>query len=170
MQISMFNDELIFPKSHEDVLNMWKRHIFEGEKDADAFTYNKVKEGYSYSFYNLKAFELDILEDGKVKLKLPDDIMKELHPQNKEYKEGQFYTVSMLSPDEMQKLVILLRERKRVTFRQTVTYTFACCNSFVQCSDAKRCLHEDDRDYNGCHYRKNLEAGRIFYGKNKNIE
>jgi len=46
---------------------------------------------------------------------------------------------------------------------------FGCCNSYVQCSDAGYCLHLKDREYWGCCYRKNLEAGRIFYGKNKNI-
>ena len=46
---------------------------------------------------------------------------------------------------------------------------FGCCNDFILCSDARRCLKSKDPDYNGCQYRKNLEAGRIFYGKNKNI-
>ncbi len=46
---------------------------------------------------------------------------------------------------------------------------FGCCNDFVRCSDALECLHKDNPEYNGCYYRKNLESGRIFYGKNKNI-
>lgn len=46
---------------------------------------------------------------------------------------------------------------------------FGCCNDFNLCSDAKRCLKESDPFYLGCQYRKNLEAGRIFYGKNRNI-
>ena len=47
---------------------------------------------------------------------------------------------------------------------------FGCCNDFVACSDNKRCLHDDDPYYRGCLYRKNLESGRIFYGKNRNQE
>ena len=46
---------------------------------------------------------------------------------------------------------------------------FGCCNSFVACSDALHCLHDDKPYYRGCMYRKNLEAGRVFYGKNKNV-
>lgn len=46
---------------------------------------------------------------------------------------------------------------------------FGCCNSFVACSDALRCLYDNDPYYRGCMYRKNLEAGRVFYGKNKNV-
>lgn len=47
--------------------------------------------------------------------------------------------------------------------------TFGCCNDFVRCSDARRCLHIGNTEYNGCLYRRNLENGKIFYGKNKNI-
>lgn len=46
---------------------------------------------------------------------------------------------------------------------------FGCCSDFIRCSDARECLHRLDPDYAGCYYRKNLDAGRIFYGKNKTI-
>lgn len=52
--------------------------------------------------------------------------------------------------------------------RQTNFSMMLCCNDFVRCSDAKECLHKDSEDYAGCRYRRNLEAGRIFYGKNAN--
>ncbi len=45
---------------------------------------------------------------------------------------------------------------------------FGCCSSYRACSDAGKCVIAD-RDYSvNCLYRKNLEAGRIFYGKNAN--
>lgn len=58
------------------------------------------------------------------------------------------------------------------TARQSAVYgrPFLCCNDFARCSDAKKCLKFDNPEYNGCLYRKNLEAGRIFYGKNRNVE
>lgn len=46
---------------------------------------------------------------------------------------------------------------------------FGCCNDFVRCSDAGACLKRNNPEYSGCLYRKNLEAGRIFYGMNKTI-
>lgn len=46
--------------------------------------------------------------------------------------------------------------------------SFGCCSSYRACSDAGQCVISD-RDYSvNCLYRKNLEAGRIFYGKNAN--
>lgn len=47
--------------------------------------------------------------------------------------------------------------------------TFGCCGKYIACSDAKKCLH-DDYFYASaaCEYKKHLESGNIFYGKNAN--
>lgn len=47
--------------------------------------------------------------------------------------------------------------------------SFGCCSKFIECSDARKCVHENKIYSMGCKYRMNLDAGRIFYGKNKNI-
>ncbi len=46
---------------------------------------------------------------------------------------------------------------------------FGCCSRFVECSDAKRCVHPDILFAAACIYRRNLEDGKIFYGKNRNV-
>lgn len=46
---------------------------------------------------------------------------------------------------------------------------FGCCSRYIQCSDAKKCIHPDPVFASACMYRKNLESGKIFYGKNRNI-
>lgn len=45
---------------------------------------------------------------------------------------------------------------------------FMCCSLYNACSDKKKCIHRDRLYAKGCWYRKNLEKGKIFYGKNKN--
>lgn len=47
---------------------------------------------------------------------------------------------------------------------------FGCCSRYEQCSDAKECVHPDFILSRACAYRRNLEEGRIFYGKNRNID
>lgn len=44
-----------------------------------------------------------------------------------------------------------------------------CCSRYVECSDAMKCIQKDDSISSVCYYKKNLESGRIFYGKNKTI-
>lgn len=47
--------------------------------------------------------------------------------------------------------------------------SFGCCSRFKKCSDAMQCVHDNKLYSTACMYRRHLEAGRISYGKNKNI-
>ena len=47
--------------------------------------------------------------------------------------------------------------------------SFACCSSYEYCSDQMYCVHENLLYAKKCIYRRNLEAGKIFYGKNCNV-
>lgn len=40
---------------------------------------------------------------------------------------------------------------------------FGCCSKYKECSKAKKCLHDNLFYSKACWYRKNLEAGKIFY-------
>lgn len=50
------------------------------------------------------------------------------------------------------------------------SYFFGCCSKYLKCSDSKMCLHNDKLYAKGCHYKKKLDEGEIFYGKNRNID
>lgn len=45
--------------------------------------------------------------------------------------------------------------------------SFACCARYDECSEQKKCVHRNQLYSKACQYRRNLEAGKIFYGKNK---
>lgn len=47
--------------------------------------------------------------------------------------------------------------------------SFGCCGRYLQCSDERKCVNPDFLMSIACSYKRNLESGRIFYGKNKNI-
>lgn len=46
---------------------------------------------------------------------------------------------------------------------------FACCSRYAECSDAGHCVHPNPLYSQACRYRKNLDAGRIFFGKKRNV-
>lgn len=50
----------------------------------------------------------------------------------------------------------------------TLPKEFDCCSRYMECSDAKKCTHPDTAFSIKCGYRKVLNSGRIFFGKNKN--
>lgn len=82
------------------------------------------------------------------------------------------YVQIPLMTDETSVAVVheMLRELMQECFNRQSVEAFGCCNDHVRCSDAGHCLHADDKFYLGCIYRKKLEAGCIFYGKNRNME
>ncbi len=43
---------------------------------------------------------------------------------------------------------------------------FACCHLYYKCSNEKRCLCDDEVRAYQCAYRKNLDNGNIFFGRN----
>ena len=146
-QISFFYSPVSYPKTFQDVDRLYKEYIFEGEKDDDVFTSNERKDGSrSYFFYGVKVFSFRPDQGKGSILKVVND--------NKEVK---------VSDNELMETLSHLKKLKRMIFRNTITETFACCNDFKRCSETGACLYPDDRFFNGCLYRKNLEAGRNFF-------
>lgn len=47
--------------------------------------------------------------------------------------------------------------------------SFGCCSKFMECSNAKKCVHVNKLYATACAYKYNLENGRIFYGGNRNM-
>lgn len=47
---------------------------------------------------------------------------------------------------------------------------FDCCSRYLECSNAKKCIHPDKEMRLKCGYRKILRKGTIFYGENRNID
>lgn len=45
-----------------------------------------------------------------------------------------------------------------------------CCSRYMECSNAKRCVHPDPSLALGCGYRKILASGKIYYGENRNVD
>ena len=153
----MFSDNANFPCSYEDIEKIYNEYIYEGETDKDVFTSKELKQGNSYFFYGKRVFIFIPPSEGKSKLTIfrLDKTSYVLTPTS--------------STDELLAAYNELKEMKKVIFDNLNSEPFGCCNDFIRCSDALHCLHSDDRFYNNCYYRKNLEAGKVFYGKNKNI-
>lgn len=53
---------------------------------------------------------------------------------------------------------------------ERIPKAFSCCSHYAECSDAMRCVHPDKDFALGCFYRKQMARGKVFYGKNRNID
>lgn len=149
-QLSLFDDS--WPQDYDTLEGILRPFLDEGEIGEDLFTSSTLKTGRSYFTFGKKVFMFTPAKEKKAAVyKLPseDDPKK-------------FVTIDPVAMT-FGEFKQLLLETKRSVFRGLVSDKFACCNSFKQCSNAGECIHKDDRFYNGCYYRQNLEAGRIFF-------
>lgn len=63
----------------------------------------------------------------------------------------------------------LWRVHERCYSEQSVD-NFGCCSRYVQCSGERKCVHPDRDFARGCAYKVHLDGGRVFYGKNRNVD
>lgn len=68
--------------------------------------------------------------------------------------------------------VYLALDQQSEFFRRALEYLikvkkpvnrFGCCSQYQKCSQAGKCLHENQYYAKGCYYRENLENGKAFY-------
>ncbi len=100
-----------------------------------------------------------------------EDIEKPREAEIKTVKSDMYNTHVLLLPDseELVPYIVHITEYKLANYKSKAS-SFGCCSRFVECSDAKKCVHENKLYSKACSYRTNLELGRIFYGKNRNID
>ena len=150
-QISMFDSDVIpYPQTYADIDTLYTEYIFEGETDKDTFTFSGPKDNSdswrSYFFYGKKVFSFYPDRGKGSKFKIVRDKKNIL-----------------VKESELPSVLEELKQLKHVIFRNTIIEEFACCNDFKRCSSAGVCLYTKDRFYNGCYYRTNLEAGKVFF-------
>ena len=108
------------------------------------------------------------IQEGDLHHCLPDDA--ELQLQSKtDISSG---TIKVQISDTSPNLAEYVKQHTVYCIRGYVSKAarFGCCSSFQECSDVKKCVHENKLYSKACMYRDSLDQGRIFYGKNRNID
>lgn len=157
------------PGTLADVQQLWNDWLEDGDLDEDAFTWDVIRNGISFAFYGTKVLELRTRASGTclgVRRRLKAQLFTGTTCTDDN--ADTFVTLPELDAEGMQRLVSVLKAEKERIFADLDAEPFGCCNDFVRCSDAQACLYPKERFALRCYYRQNLEAGRIFYGKNKN--
>lgn len=141
-------------------------------KPDKAFTYECVpmKDGRTVSFKvagGILCYLVSTRQGSYIKIESSHELEKTFPAA--EHLANDFLKLNLDMTFDMDTFVRVVGPLCEELFDASATMQFGCCNDFVQCSDLKRCFKLENPDSRGCSYRKNLEAGRIFYGKNKTI-
>ena len=76
---------------------------------------------------------------------------------------------TLSSADEIYQFIPALKAITQAIIDR-VPNEFDCCSRYQECSDMKKCTHPDQEFSLKCGYRKVLKSGKIFFGKNRNID
>ena len=84
--------------------------------------------------------------------------------------DGVVAKYEVIIPLGSQKLLPYLERimRESLSRYRSTEPSFGCCHLYEECSNSRHCISKDKMYATACSYRRNLESGRIFYGKNKN--
>ena len=136
----------------------------------EAFAVSDIKSGKTVTLYRIKALQA-MEKKGQLFLSfLQEDVdaPDEVGLPYKKLQSTQTVRFELSSVADIHKLESFIFTAF-LRCEETANLTpFGCCDLFLSCSDAGQCLRMDDPVFWGCLYRRNLEKGRIFYGKNKN--
>ncbi|MGN0666441.1 MAG: hypothetical protein ACI4KF_07940 [Huintestinicola sp.] len=120
----------------------------------------------------INRFEVELKYDRRNWFAIPNNFIEKISEiKNKE--GGKVYTTKKyslyipLDSTEIYKFLYQWTEKALKEF--TPSERFGCCAKYKECSNSKKCLHKNNFYARCCYYRQNIEAGKIFYGVNKNI-
>lgn len=122
-----------------------------------------------------KRFEIELRYDRRDWLTIPDAFTPKISEvKSTDKKTGEVFIIkkyTLYAPLDSSEIYQFLYDTLFKAVKEfKPSERFGCCEKYVACSDARKCLHSNNFYARCCWYRQNLEAGRIFYGKNKNIE
>lgn len=148
----------------------------DSEAEADfkeACSMRIINNGRSMSvyFFGKKGFVVNQRQNGKMTI----DVLKALLPacpawvsSIHETKGGNRFALNDII--DTPGFFAYLRLLKEHFFRKVSAEPAACCNSYLHCSDQLACIKQHSLVAVSCYYRRNLEKGKVFYGKNRTVD
>jgi len=162
------NQEIEFLKN---ILPALRASISKYGGDEASLTYKKCIGYTAVFFVNLTAFRLH-LRGNQHYIALPtvfSDLLLDSFPVKKVPSDPKFIRILV---DEVHPIYFYRDFLVQVIGETVNRYPkeWDCCSRYLECSDAKKCVHPDKNFALKCGYRKILRSGRVFYGENRNID
>ncbi|MGN1012614.1 MAG: exonuclease domain-containing protein [Clostridia bacterium] len=98
------------------------------------------------------------------------EVLKEKFYSVKDDENSLYYKFNIINIDDIQKISDEIKYAYKYLNSIEPIVSFGCCSRYIECSDSKKCVNTIRELRKGCIYKKNLESGKIFYGKNATID
>ena len=128
---------------------------------ATRFTYETVPPEESFFEAHKKYLDIHIMTEGSEGVEIAP-------PEGQKAVTGGFWRVNLGDKAVSDCAVPLGRALQDAINR--LPKSWDCCSRYMECSNAKRCVHPDPSLALECGYRKILASGKIYYGENRNVD
>lgn len=129
------------------------------------------KEYSSVRYSSILAFRLKLRKNSRY-IEVPLDsksVVQVIAPLDKQKKvTGDFWRVKLDNERIVEYADVLASVLQDAINR--LPKEWDCCSRYMECSNAKRCVHPDPALALKCGYRKILSSGKIYYGENRNVD
>lgn len=99
---------------------------------------------------------------------IDEDILREKFNNVKNDENSLYYKINVLGVEDIKRLSNEIKLAYKYLNKIEPVISFGCCSRYIECSDKKECVNTIRELRKGCIYKRNLEEGKIFYGKNAN--
>lgn len=156
--------------AYQDILPKLRAAAAEIGADGGAIS---IKHGKSYSsvwYGSILAFRMKLRKDARyieVPLSAKDTVQAMGPMEAQKEVSGGFWRVKLGGGHVRDHADILAAVLQDAVNRAPKEWD--CCSRYLECSNAKQCVHPDPAFALGCGYRKVMASGKIYYGENRNI-
>lgn len=172
MSLLLTPEEKAFEAARPALEDVLKRYRL----DRDRIFFSQTKSGY-YSIYfdtkqeDAKALPVIARLGGKKKqymaVKTPYLRFSKVFNGEAVHGKDGYSKIYLTSFDDIKEYSALLQEVLQTVMR--TLREFDCCSRYIECSDAKQCVHPNPEFALKCGYQFILKEGRVFYGSNRNV-
>ncbi len=139
--------------------------------DSSSLSYRANKSGYSAVLFGPQTVFRVAIRGKQNRISVPP-ALEDVIPANwvrKKTRAGDGYSHLDLVSNAENEYIPLLSALAAATVGR-YSKEWDCCSRYLECSDAKKCVHPDKTFAMACGYRKILNSGKIYYGKNRNVD
>lgn len=157
-------------EAYREILPTLQAATAEAGAKAEAI---KIKHNEHYSsiwYASVMAFRLKLRKARYIEVPMEaKSVVQELGPAETQKATADGFWRVKLGPEPVREHADILAAVLREAIER-LPKEWDCCSRYMECSDAKRCIHPDPSLALKCGYRKILASGRIYYGENRNVD
>lgn len=124
-----------------------------------------VEYGFSLTIFGVMALRAQFKGKWSEYIEITQHCQKNLNLEAEAIASGEFYRIKITDEDMLKQICTNIYEYCKSNLRGE----YDCCHLYEQCSEQMKCVRPDKQRSLLCRYKKKLESGIVFFGKNRNI-